>query len=156
MPMEYYLLLVGVICMLVEMVVPGFGIFGITGIICLTGGSYFVMGGGWTALLVLAGFYLLVALLIAFLCVYLPKESKWNPFVLWFKQKNDAGYTGSKNLSALLGKEGVALTVLRPAGTVLVEGKRFDVISLGDFIPKDTLVKIVKVEGSKVFVDAVR
>ena len=156
MPIEYYLLIAGVILMSVELAVPGFGVFGIGGLLCLTGGGYFLLGGGFSALAVLLGFYVVAALVLAFLCVYLPKESKWNPFVLWDKQQNSAGYTGGSDFSALLGKQGVALTTLRPAGTALIEGKRYDVSSLGDFLPKDSPIVVTKVEGSKLFVDLVK
>lgn len=156
MPIEYYLLIVGIILMAIELAVPGFGIFGILGMIFLTGGGYYLMGGGMPALLTILGFYLLVALILAILFLYLPRESKWNPFVLWDKQRNSDGYTGGQNLTALLGRKGEALTVLRPAGTVLVDGQRLDVISLGEYIPKGAYVRIVKVEGSKIFVDLIK
>ena len=156
MPIEYYLLIAGVIFMSVELAVPGFGIFGIGGLICLTGGGYFLLGGGLPALTVLLGFYLVAALVLAFLCLYLPKERKWNAFVLWDRQQNSAGYTGGSDFSALLGKQGVALTKLRPAGTVLIEGRRYDVSSMGDFLPKDSKIVVTKVEGSKLFVDLVK
>ena len=141
MPIEYYLLIAGVILMSVELAVPGFGIFGIGGLICLTGGGYFLLGGGFPALTVLLGFYLVAALVLAFLCLYLPKESKWNPFVLWDKQQNSAGYTGGSDYSSLLGKQGLALTTLS---------------SLGDFLPKDSKIVVAKVEGNKLFVDLVK
>lgn len=153
MPIEVYLLIAGIVLLTIEFGVPGFGIFGIAGIFCLTGGGYYLMGGGMPALLVIFGFYLVLALIMAFLFMYLPKESKWNPFVLWDKQRNSEGYIGGQNLAGLLGKEGKTLTVLRPAGTVLVDGQRLDVISLGDYIPKGAVVRITKVEGSKIFVD---
>ena len=156
MPIEYYLLIAGVVLMSVELAVPGFGIFGIGGLICLTGGGYFLLGGGLPALTVLLCFYLVAALVLAFLCLYLPKESKWNPFVLWDRQQNSAGYTGGSDFSALLGKQGVSLTKLRPAGTVLIEGRRYDVSSMGDFLPKDSKIVVTKVEGSKLFVDLVK
>ena len=104
----------------------------------------------------LLGFYLVAALVLAFLCLYLPKESKWTPFVLWDKQQNSAGYTGGSDYSSLLGKQGLALTTLRPSGTALIEGKRYDVSSLGDFLPKDSQIVVAKVEGSKLFVDLVK
>lgn len=105
------------------------------------------------ALLMILGLYLLLAIILAVLFLYLPRESKWNPFVLWDKQRNSEGYTGSRNLEQLLGKTGRTLTVLRPAGTVIVDGQRLDVVSLGEYIPKSAKVQIVKVEGSKIFVD---
>ena len=156
MPIEYYLFIAGVILMAVELAVPGLGLFGIASLLCFSGGSYYLLGGGMPALLVILGVYLLAALCIGFLCFYLPRESKWNPFVLWDKQKNSDGYTGSENLSALSGKRGIALTTLRPAGTILLEGRRYDVSSLGDLVTKDSPVQVVKVEGSKIFVDVLK
>ena len=153
MSIEFYLLLAGIILMAIEFAVPGFGVFGIAGIVCLTGSSYYLMGGGMPALLMILGLYLLLAIILAVLFLYLPRESKWNPFVLWDKQRNSEGYTGSRNQEQLLGKIGRTLTVLRPAGTVIVDGQRFDVVSLGEYIPKSAKVQIVKVEGSKIFVD---
>ena len=153
MPMEYYFLLAGVLLLVIELAIPGFGLFGISGLVCLTVGSFFVLGGGAPAIMVLLAVYLLVGLVIAFLCVYLPKESKYNPFVLWTRQQNSEGYTGGNDLSTLWGRRGTALTTLRPAGTVVVDGKRLDVSSLGDYIPKDTVVVITRVEGSKIFVE---
>lgn len=153
MPMEYSFLLAGVVLLAIELVIPGFGAFGVAGMICTTIGAFYIMGGGLPAIVILLAIYLVLALGVAFLCVYLPKESKYNSFVLWTRQQNSAGYTGGDDLSQLLGKRGQALTTLRPAGTISVEGKRLDVSSLGDFIAKDTPVKIVKVEGSKIFVE---
>ena len=140
MPLEYYFMLAGLVLLLIEFVVPGFGIFGVSGMVCLTVGGFYVLGGNAWAALVL-------------LCVYLPKESKYNPFVLWTRQKNSEGYTGGKNWSMLVGKRGTALTTLRPAGTILVDGKRLDVSSQGDYIEKSATVIIVRVEGSKIFVE---
>ena len=54
-----------------------------------------------------------------------------------------------------VGKTGVALTPLRPAGTVRVDDKRLDVVTVGDFIMRETPVKIINVEGSKIFVEAI-
>ena len=54
-----------------------------------------------------------------------------------------------------MGKTGIALTPLRPAGTVRVDDKRLDVVTAGDFIVRETPVKIINVEGSKIFVEAI-
>lgn len=156
MPIEYYLLLAGAVLLAVELAVPGFGLFGIAGTVCLSWGFYYLLGGGMTALSVIVGFYVLLAAGIAVLCLYLPRESKWNPFVLWDKQANGKGYTGGSDLSALVGLQGVTLTALRPAGTALVDGRRLDVSSLGDYVPKGAAVRVVKTEGSKIFVDTVK
>jgi membrane-bound ClpP family serine protease len=42
--------------------------------------------------------------------------------------------------------------VLRPSGTADFSGVRLDVVSDGDFIPKDSKVVISKVEGHRIVV----
>ena len=45
MPIEYILLGVGIVLLGIEAVVPGFGFFGVTGLISLLAGSYYLLGG---------------------------------------------------------------------------------------------------------------
>ena len=46
MPIEYILLGGGIVLLGIEAVVPGFGFFGVTGLISLLAGSYYLLGGG--------------------------------------------------------------------------------------------------------------
>jgi len=55
-------------------------------------------------------------------------------------------------LSYLLGKKGTAVTPLRPAGIMEVEGSRFDVVSEGSYVPAGAPVEVVKVEGRRIVV----
>ena len=57
-----------------------------------------------------------------------------------------------KTLDHLKGLTGSAITDLRPAGTVILEGKRFDVISDGEYIEKDSNITVSKVDGNRVIV----
>lgn len=51
MPLEYYFMLAGLVLLLIEFVVPGFGIFGVSGMVCLTVGGFYVLGGNaWAAM----------------------------------------------------------------------------------------------------------
>ena len=54
-----------------------------------------------------------------------------------------------------LGQTGTALTPLRPAGTARIGNKRLDVLTVGDFIARETPIKVVDVEGTKILVEAV-
>lgn len=45
MPLEYYFMLAGLVLLLIEFVVPGFGVFGVSGMVCLTVGGFYVLGG---------------------------------------------------------------------------------------------------------------
>ena len=76
-------------------------------------------------------------------------------FVLRTELGLDEGYNSAakEDYSEYLGQTGVALTVLRPAGTAMIENKRLDVVSVGDFVDVDMPVRIVGVEGSKIIVE---
>lgn len=57
---------------------------------------------------------------------------------------------------SILDKRGEVVAPLRPAGTVIIDGERVDVVSFGDYIMPGALVEIVKVEGNKLFVQEVK
>jgi membrane-bound serine protease (ClpP class) len=55
----------------------------------------------------------------------------------------------------LLGKRGQAVSLLRPTGVALIEGKRVDVVSEGLPIEAGRNIEVVQVEGVRVVVRAV-
>ncbi|MDR1556051.1 MAG: nodulation protein NfeD [Tannerellaceae bacterium] len=55
-------------------------------------------------------------------------------------------------LDSLIGKEGIAETVLRPSGKVRIEGEWYDGVSESGFIEKGTKVKVVRFENAQVYV----
>jgi len=58
----------------------------------------------------------------------------------------------ANNYTKLIGKRGKSLTPLHPAGTILVDGKKVDVLTAGEMIDKDKVVSIIKIEGNKIIV----
>ena len=72
----------------------------------------------------------------------------FNKLVLADQTDRNHGYTSSDSKDDLMGLEGVALTSLRPAGTVLIQERRVDVVSVGEFIEKGAQVKVVDTSGS--------
>jgi len=54
--------------------------------------------------------------------------------------------------SELVGKRGVTVTPLRPAGTALFGDQRIDVVTEATFIPQGASVEVVAVEGKRVIV----
>lgn len=56
----------------------------------------------------------------------------------------------------LIGKEGTALTYLRPSGTAIFDEERLDVVSEGSFIAQGSTIKVVKVEGSRLVVREIK
>lgn len=58
-------------------------------------------------------------------------------------------------LESFLGKQGVALTLLRPAGSIEINGDRIDAVSESEMLPAGTPVEVIRISGLKVIVKAV-
>jgi membrane-bound serine protease (ClpP class) len=52
----------------------------------------------------------------------------------------------------MLGRVGVAITVLRPSGKVQIDNEIFDAVSDEGFINKDEKVKVIKDEAGQIYV----
>ncbi|MDZ7767065.1 MAG: NfeD family protein [Melioribacteraceae bacterium] len=63
-----------------------------------------------------------------------------------------SGYSTEPETKDLVGKEGEALTDLRPSGTALIDDVRIDVVSEGDYVSKGSKIIVMKESGSKVLV----
>jgi membrane-bound serine protease (ClpP class) len=106
-------------------VIPGFGVAGISGIILIIASLFLAMVGADPFLdmdvvsfaIIKLTVGLAAALVLLFLLArFLPKSNLFKKFILSEEEKADAGYTSRTNFSELLGAEGIALTILRPAG----------------------------------------
>jgi membrane-bound serine protease (ClpP class) len=62
------------------------------------------------------------------------------------------GAGGISGVPDFLGREGVALTPLRPAGTVRIDGRKVDVVAESDFINAGEAVTVIRKEGMRVVV----
>ncbi|OPY60573.1 MAG: hypothetical protein A4E56_02613 [Pelotomaculum sp. PtaU1.Bin065] len=146
--------LLGLIAFLLEIFVfPGFGVAGIAGIILVGWGIFLIAVDVTqaTAALVLAVVATIVILIVGLRLM--SRYNMWYRLTLQNKQQNDEGYVApAPELSLYAGKEGVALTPLRPAGSAELDGRRLDVVTEGEFIPKGRPVKVIKVEGTRVVV----
>jgi len=56
------------------------------------------------------------------------------------------------DLEGLVGKQGEALSDLRPAGFARVAGRRIDVVTQGELIARGERVQVLRVEGARVVV----
>ena len=157
----FLLFLIGIGLIALEIfVIPGFGIAGILGITLMLGSVFFVFDKAYefeTAVLWLSISVILSAALIILAVWFLPETQLFRRFALQTVMDTEMGYHSSstENFQDYLGQSGTALTPLRPAGTVRIGDKRLDVVTAGDFIPQNSNVKVIEVEGSKVFVEAI-
>ncbi len=152
---EVLLFFVGLILLAIEFFVPGFGIFGIAGIASILFSLFMTLGGGIGALNMMAGGIVLAVIGFLLLLKYLPSSRLWNRLVLKDALKTDKGYISSDNLSTIIGREGIVLTLLRPAGTVRIADQVYDVVSEGRFIEPGVTVKVLSVNGNRILVRAV-
>lgn len=144
----------GIILLLIEMVVPGFGVFGISGIIAMFVGIIFTAPSIKQGVLTLLIALVAVIAAIPILIKIFGKSRFMQRLVLTHSETAARGYVQSPDKSQLIGQAGVAITVLRPSGKILVDGTRIDAITDGAYIDSGAKVKIIQVEGSKVIVSA--
>jgi membrane-bound ClpP family serine protease len=149
------LILAGFILVGIEMVIPGLHAPGIAGTACLIIGiilvSDTIVEGAVITIFVLA----LLGIMLAIILSMLSKGKLKSPIILKDDQNKLKGYISSSDLNYLLGKQGYAITDLRPTGTGNFDDIDFDVISEGKYISKGTKIVIYKVQGSKLIVKAV-
>ena len=151
------LFLVGFFFLLAEIfLIPGFGLTGISGIIAILTSIFLTFGN-----IIQAAYSILIALgftIVGFFLLirYIPATRTWRKFILFTKQEKELGYTvGIKNSKRLIGKEGIAITPLRPSGMVEVNGEKLNAITRGEYVDSNTKIKIISVEGNKIVVEAV-
>lgn len=145
-------LLIGLLLVVVEMFHPGLGVPGITGVILLICGVVLTAKNLFQVLVMVIIILTILGIALTFVLQSATKGRLSKILVLHEAQKKEAGYTGTEELNYFLGHEGVSLTVLRPSGIADFDGIKLDVVSEGDFIPKDTKVKIIRVEGRRIVV----
>jgi membrane-bound serine protease (ClpP class) len=51
-----------------------------------------------------------------------------------------------------MGREGKSVTDLRPGGTAIIDDKRLDVVSRGEYIEKGSNLIVVEVTGNQIIV----
>lgn len=146
----------GIIFLALELlVVPGFGISGILGIVSLIMGIAFVSDTWYEGILYSLGTLIVLGIMVYFSFRSTGTRKIWKRLTLNTSQSNAAGYTGPKlNYEDYIGKQGVALTQLRPAGTADFQGERMDVVTEGGFIKAGSQVKVIAVEGVRIVVRA--
>jgi membrane-bound ClpP family serine protease len=149
------LLLVGVGLIIVEMLLPGFGLPGIVGGAGLIVGIILYAKTLEQALLLLLMIIAALALLFFVLLRSVAKgRLSRSPIVLRDAAKDTAGYDAFLDVNSLLGTTGTALSMLRPSGVGEFDGQRLDVVTDGLFLPAGTAIRIVRIEGRRIMVEA--
>ena len=158
---ELLLIFGGVILLALEIfIIPGFGVAGAGGIIALGAGlGMALVGAGATTSVILAAFgRVAISVLLALagglaLLRLLPRVPFGRRLVLDTEMGAERGYTSPpESDQRQLGRTGIALSPLRPAGVAEIDGTRVDVVSDGGFIEAGAAIEVTRVEGNRVVV----
>lgn len=147
----------GVVLIGIEIfIIPGFGLFGVLGGVGVMAGVYLSLIGGIPTVpdFAQAGAVLSTTLLIILLTSWalirhLPQSNRLTRSGVFLVTKGERkdGWASAVRRTDLVGREGVALTDLRPSGTVLIGEERVDAVSESAWIEDGTAVKVVSSEG---------
>ncbi|HKI56182.1 MAG TPA: NfeD family protein [Trueperaceae bacterium] len=155
-PLDIVLIIVGVLLLAAEvLVIPGFGVAGVLGIAAVVIAVVRIFQG--SAASVLGYSALFGGVLVAALLWILPNSKVAAAFRLSTRLTNPPSPVTpdtpwSADRAYLAGREGVALSDLRPAGVARFENERVDVVSEGDFVAAGSRITVLRVEGMRVIV----
>jgi membrane-bound serine protease (ClpP class) len=150
------LAILGLIGILWELhVVPGHGLPGILGVVALFFAVLFAFGMPFFFVGVETIATAIVLTVIAFtITVRAVPQNAW-AHRLALVAAQGPEYVASADYRDLRGRTGTAVSYLRPAGIASIGGRRVDVLTEGEFIAAGTPVRVVRVEGARVFVEPV-
>lgn len=166
---EILVFIAGVILLAIEIfAIPGFGVAGISGIILMITGLTLSMVdnlgfefSSQIALQLLQAFFTViisafVALVISF---WISKRIFSRPvpvlghLALDTVQDKEEGYSiADTRYAQMVGKRGLAVTILRPAGKISIEGEIFDAVATVGHIEKGEHIEVVRYENAQLFV----
>lgn len=164
---EILIFLIGLVLIALEIfVVPGFGITGISGIVLVVAGLTLSMLNNVVfdfksvethalgkALLTVTGGILLAFLLVIYLSSKIGSKGIFSKVALDKTLDKSSGFIGvSMSPKELVGREGIASTVLKLSGKVRVDDKIYDAVSEDGFIEKGTRVSIIRYETGQLYV----
>lgn len=151
-----FLIGIGILLVFIELLIlPGFGAAGVPGclLIVIGVGIAWWQFGYQTALIYTGATLISVIPLTIMGLSVLRATPAGKAFILRTTQNKAEGFHAPPSeLENLVGKSGKALTPLRPAGAALISGHRVDIVTQGEFVPADTEVEVIFVEGSRVVV----
>lgn len=152
MTIALLLLAVGLVLIVLELMFPTMGALGVAAALCLIASISFAFGesrstGVW--FLVATAVLVPVAIMAGF--KLLPRGPLGKLMVNRGTSFADVAAVDVRD-RALVGKVGVAENLLRPVGTIHIEGRRVDVVTRGEPIEAGARVRVLEVEGNRVVV----
>jgi len=143
---------VGLAAMVLELFIPGV-IVGVCGLAAVV--ASIIMAYHSEACPDWVG-HVMIGISIVFLPVFFLVWRTVVPKIMGHHDSEKDYHPASQRKDSLLGAEGVSITYLRPAGVIEIDGRRVDVVTQGELIPKGAHVRIIEVAGNRVMVEEIR
>ena len=143
--------LVGVVVIIAEIILPSGGILSIVAL-GVFGYSLFIV---FNEISMTIGFSFVAAdlILIPVLVIVGLKLLARSPVTLRKTLSRKEGVSSqSSELESYVGTPGNAVTDLRPAGIAVINGKRVDVVTRGEYLEKDSAIIVTAVTGNQIIV----
>lgn len=151
-----FLIGLGILLVFIELLIlPGFGAAGVPGcLLILIGIGFAWWKFGFQTAITYTGIALVVVVPLAIIALSLFRTTPaGKTFILSATENKEGGFQAPPSeLMNLVGKSGRALTPLRPAGAAMIGGHRVDIVTQGEFVPAETEIEVIFVEGSRVVV----
>lgn len=158
---EIIALFIGILLLLAEVfIIPGLGVAGISGItlvvvsmvLIMLNNDFFnfefvPMGDIVMATFATVGGISGGMLLLIFGGARLTDTKAFKRISLNDSQESSQGFSVNSNTQAMMGKKGLAHTILRPSGKVLIEDQVFDAFTRGEFVEKGEPIEVIGTEG---------
>lgn len=137
-------------------IVPGFGLFGIGGIIGVLAGIYMSMLGRMATTIdyARAATMLSITIIVVGVCAWvllrrLPRSGRFKRTGIFLEDEmtRELGYLSGDVRQDLVDTIGTALTDLRPAGTGEFGDERLDVTADGSWIPVGSRIRVIRSDG---------
>ena len=150
------LLIVGAVFMLIEVFIPGFGFFGITGTLSIIAGVVvrICQGLNVTQSIALSLFVLVFFVVATMIMVGSAKHGILSKTGLFERRSSlSENYNEiSKKYRKLVGKSGKAITKIDLAGKAKIKGEIYDVMSINSYIEAGQHVKVVEIKDNTIMV----
>lgn len=153
------IMIFGLLMCMIEVIAPGFGVFGILGTFFTFGGlvSRIILGVNWVQVLIMLILIIaVIALSVILVSLFARIGLLGRISIVQNKTVVPVDYEKpSKEQLKLVGKTGFAHTVFKPSGKLIYDGKVYDAISEGEFIEQGEKIKVVEIKNNNIIVKKV-
>ena len=158
---DFLILTAGLLLVVLELlIIPGFGLPGIAGILLILWGLYLLLlpdipvgeevldqAADGFVIGVIGGIIGLILLFRA-----MTRTKFWQELTSPGGQNKEDGYVASFGWEKFVNEEGITETDLHPSGWVVVNQERLFAVSEGSFIDRNVKIKVLSVDGNRVVV----